>query len=225
MRRTPMRRILMRRIPMRGIPMRRIPMRRIPMRRIPMRRIVVVGTSGSGKTTMARQLARRLEIPHVELDALYWGPNWTPAPREVFRQQVERAIGGHEWATDGNYSAVRDIVWGRADTIVWLDYSLPVILWRVTTRTIRRAATREKLWNDNQENFSESFFSRDSIILFALQSYRRRRREYPILFARPEYAHLNPIRLCSPGAARRWLNTQVPISDSRRTAAREKSTS
>jgi adenylate kinase family enzyme len=172
------------------------------------RRIAVVGTSGSGKTTMARRLARQLGVPHVEIDALYWEPNWTPAPREVLRQRVAQALGGETWTTDGNYSAVRDIVWGRADTIVWLDYSLPVVLWRVITRTMRRAATRETLWNGNQESFATAFFSRDSIILFALRTYHRRRRQYPSLFAQPEYSHLSAVHLRSPRAARRWLNAQ-----------------
>jgi adenylate kinase family enzyme len=169
------------------------------------RRIAVVGTSGSGKTTLAWRLGRQLGIPHVELDALHWGPDWTPAPRETFRQRVETALRGDAWTTDGNYSAVRDLVWARADTIVWLDYSLPLILWRVTTRTIRRTATREELWNANRESFGASFLSRDSIILWAIRTYRRRRQEYPILFARPEYSHLVVVRLRSPADAGRWV--------------------
>ena len=88
------------------------------------RRAAVVGTSGSGKTTLATSLAQRLGLAHVELDSLYWGPDWTPAPRERFREQVARALSGEAWTTDGNYGAVRDIVWARADTVVWLDLSL-----------------------------------------------------------------------------------------------------
>jgi adenylate kinase family enzyme len=171
-------------------------------------RYVVVGTSGSGKTTLARRLAQRLEIPHVELDALHWDPNWTPVPREVFCERVTRALGGETWTTDGNYSAVRETIWRRADTVVWLDYSLPVILWRITSRTIRRVVTREELWNENRERFSTSFLSRDSIILWSLQTYRRRRREYPLLFAQPKFAHLKVVHLRSPAEARQWVNAQ-----------------
>jgi adenylate kinase family enzyme len=171
----------------------------------PLCRIAVVGTSGSGKTTIAQRLALRLGIPHVELDAIHWGPNWTPTPREIFRKRVEKALSGPRWTTDGNYSAVRDIVWSRADTIVWLDYSLPLVLWRVITRTIRRTATREELWSGNQETFAASFLSRDSIILWSLQTYHRRRRDYPILFGQPEYAHLGIVRLRSPRVASHWL--------------------
>jgi adenylate kinase family enzyme len=168
-----------------------------------LRRVHVVGTSGSGKTTLARRLARRLNIPHVELDALHWEPNWTPAPD--FRERVDEALGGEAWTTDGNYSQVRDIVWQRADTVVWLDYSLPLILWRVTTRTLRRSLTSEKLWNTNRENLRQALFGRDSIIYYALRTYRRRRRQYPALFQQPEYAHLAIVRLTRPGQARRWL--------------------
>jgi adenylate kinase family enzyme len=177
------------------------------------RRIAVVGTSGSGKTTMAQKIARRLGVPHVELDALHWGPNWTPTSRELFRERVEQALSGVAWTTDGNYSAVRDIVWGRADTVVWLDYALPLIMWRVLTRTIRRSVTREELWNENRENLRQSFLSRDSIILWALRTYRRRRREYPILFRQLEYVHLRIVHLRSPRAARQWLNTLSLMSN------------
>jgi len=172
------------------------------------RRVHVVGTSGSGKTTLARRLAGRLGIPHVELDALHWGPDWMPAPD--FRERVAEALCGEAWTTDGNYSRVRDIIWARADTVVWLDYALPRVMWQVTTRTLRRTVSREQLWHGNREQFRAAFFSRDSIILWALNTYRRRRREYPLLFARPEHAHLNVVQLRSPRAAQEWLKAQPP---------------
>jgi adenylate kinase family enzyme len=168
-------------------------------------RTVVVGTSGSGKTTMARRLAEGLGVPHVELDSLHWGPGWTPRPPEEFRQLTAEALAGEAWTTDGNYSQVRDIVWSRADTLVWLDYALPVVLWRVISRTVRRIARREELWSGNRENFRVSFLSRDSIILWALTSYRRRRRDYPVLLKQPEYSHLHVVRLGSARQALRWL--------------------
>ncbi len=130
-----------------------------------MRRIVVVGTTGSGKSALARQIAGRLAIPHVELDALHWGPNWTGADTAVLRERVTRATQGEDWIVDGNYSRVRDIVWPRADTVVWLDYSLPVILWRLARRTIGRIVTDEELWHENRESIRTTFFSRDSLFL------------------------------------------------------------
>ena len=175
------------------------------------RRTAVVGTSGSGKTTLARRLAQRLGLAHIELDSLHWGPDWTPAPREAFRERVAQALSGEAWTTDGNYSAVRDIVWGRADTVVWLDYSLSVVMGRVTWRTVRRCASREELWNGNRERFREAFFDRESIIWWALTSYRRRKRQYPALFRQPEYAHLCVVRLSSPRATREWLDSLTVV--------------
>lgn len=171
----------------------------------PGRRIVVVGTTGSGKTTMARRLAAGLGYPHVELDALHWEANWTPAPVAVFRARVRKAIRAPCWVVDGNYGKVRDVLWPAADTIVWLDYPLPVILVRLLCRTLRRSLLREELWAANREDLWRALFSRDSILLWALKTYRRRRREYPDLFARPEHRHLTVIRLRSPGAAEVWL--------------------
>lgn len=169
------------------------------------RRVVVVGTTGAGKTTFARRLAEALGVPHVELDALHWDPDWTPAPTEIFRERTARALDGDAWVVDGNYGAVRDIAWGRACTVVWLDFSLPVVFSRLVSRTMRRLATRQVLWNGNRERWRDHFASRESLFLWALQTHGRRRREYPALMRRPEYAGRTFIRLRSPGAARAWL--------------------
>jgi len=170
-----------------------------------LQRIAVVGTGGSGKTTLAGRLARRLGIPHVELDALHWDPDWTPAPD--FRERVAEALSGDGWITDGNYSKVRDLVWGRADTIVWLDYSLPRVMWQVTVRTLRRSLRQEELWGTNRESLRQAFFGRDSIIWYAFKSYPRRKKQYPLLFAQPEYGHFRVVHLRSPRQARRWLES------------------
>lgn len=172
-------------------------------------RINVVGTSGSGKTTLAQRLSRQLDLPHVELDALYWGPNWTEPQRDVFRQQVAQALSQPRWVVDGNYSAVRDIVWARVDTVVWLDYPLSLVLWQITRRTVRRAARQQELWQGNREDWRR-MFSRESIILWALQTYRRRRRQYQALFTDPAHAYLLKVRLLSPRHTETWLATLTP---------------
>jgi adenylate kinase family enzyme len=169
-----------------------------------LRRIVVVGNAGSGKTTLADLLARRLGLRHVELDALHWEADWTMAPTDVFRERVAAALAGDRWVTDGNYSKVRDLTWGRADTIVWLDYSLPRTMGRLMRRTVRRIARSEELWNGNRERWS-NFFSRDSILLWALTTHRRRRRDYGREL--PTAPHQQLFRLRSPRQARRWLAT------------------
>jgi adenylate kinase family enzyme len=167
------------------------------------RRINVVGTSSVGKTTMAAALAELLGVPHVELDALHWEPNWTEAPTPVLRERVRESIAGDAWVVDGNYALVRDLVWARAEAVVWLDLPLRSVLWRYLRRTTRRVRGREVLWSGNREHLSTHLFSRDSLLWWILTTYRRRRREYPpLLAARPD---LVAIRLRSAGAADRWL--------------------
>jgi hypothetical protein len=170
-------------------------------------RIAVVGTTGTGKTTLAGQLAQCLGVPHFELDALHWGPDWIPVPTTIFRERTARVLSGERWVVDGNYGKVRDIVWKRADTVVWLDYALPVVMGRLVWRTFRRVVTREELWSGNREGIRGTFFSGDSILLWALRTYPRRRREYPTLLASPEHAHLTIVHLRSPRAAKNWLST------------------
>jgi adenylate kinase family enzyme len=172
-----------------------------------MRRVIVIGTSGSGKTWMARALAARLGVPHVELDALYWEPDWAEAPPERLRERVLAATAAEGWVADGNYSKLRDVLWPRADTIVWLDYSLPVVLWRVIARTLRRMLTREVLWNGNRESFRTTFLSRNSILLWAWQTHPLNRRRYAEVLPDPAYAHLTVVRLSTQRAADQWLPT------------------
>jgi adenylate kinase family enzyme len=106
---------------------------------------------------------------------------------------------------DGNYSKLRDLTWGRADTIIWLDYSLWIAMARLLRRTFARLFSRQELWNGNRERFVTTFFSKDSILLWALQTHRKNRRTYSQLTSRPEYAHLKVIRHRTPQATRAWL--------------------
>ena len=168
------------------------------------RRIAVVGTTGVGKTRFARELASRLGVAHIELDALFHGPNWTAAPVEEFRARVAVATSGDAFVVDGNYGAVRDVVWPRLDLIVALDYPFPLIFAQLFRRTVSRAITREPLWNGNRESFRLSFASRDSILLWALTTHRRRMRELPEHVAR--YG-VPIVRLRSRGEAATWLRS------------------
>lgn len=170
-------------------------------------RIVVVGSTAAGKSTIASQLAQRLDLRHVELDALHWEANWTQAPTGVLRERVATATADERWVVDGNYSVVHDLVWPRADTLVWLDYSLPLILARLTRRTFVRVARREELWNGNRERFFTQFFTRASLYLWVLQTYRERRRQFTQLITEPANAHLTVVHLRSPRAAAAWLTS------------------
>ena len=177
-----------------------------------LRRFVVVGPSGSGKTTLGRQIAARLELPFVELDAIHWGAGWAEPTREDFRRQVARALEGEAWVADGNYGKARDITWGRAQALVWLDYSLAVCLARLFVRTVRRVATRERLWNDNRETLRGQL-APDGLIPYTIRTYRGRRARYAALVQEPAYAHLAVFRLRSPREARRWLGARARSGD------------
>ena len=175
------------------------------MARLSGTRIAVVGSTGCGKSTLARELAQRLGVPHIELDSLFWGPGWSETPDHEFRRRVEAAASGDRWVIDGNYSRVRDVVWSRAQTVVWLDYAFPVPAWRLLVRTIRRSARREELWSGNRESWRRSFLSRDSILLWLLRSYRRHRHDIEAAMRDPAYSSIRFVRLRSPRAAEQWL--------------------
>ena len=173
----------------------------------PYRRLVVIGTTSSGKSTLAEQLADRLGLNFVELDALHWQANWTPATLEVFRERVKTATSAKSWVVAGNYHVVRDLIWPRAEAVVWLDYSFPVVFWRLLTRTIRRSWRQEELWNGNRENFWShlKLWSEESLFHWLFKTYWRRKREIPTLLALPEHAHLKLIHFQSPREADEWL--------------------
>lgn len=170
-------------------------------------RVVLIGTTGAGKTTMAMRIARVLDMAHVEFDALWHGPNWTETPDDVFRERLRLELQGDRWVGDGNYSVARDIVWSKATMLVWLDYRIQVVLWRLFWRTLRRGILREQLWHGNTERLRWQFLSRKSLFLWALQSHWRRRRTIPRALAHPDYAHLHLVRLRSPRETREWLLT------------------
>ena len=180
------------------------------------RRIVVVGTSGSGKTTVARELATLLGVTYVELDALNWGADWVGLNEddpEEFRRRVKDAVRGEAWVVDGNYGIVRDLVWPRATALVWLDYPLRVALWRMAKRTISRTLTKEPFWKGNTESFRKQFFSRESLFLWAIKTHRRRHTTYPAALAQPEHANLAVLRHRSPRATSAWLQRVADGAD------------
>jgi adenylate kinase family enzyme len=171
------------------------------------RRICVVGTTGSGKSTLASELARRLQLPYVELDALSWEPDWTACSTETLRHRLEAATRGNAWVVDGNYGSVRDLTWPRTEAVVWLDYSLGLILWRLWKRTWKRVFTQELLWGTNTERLWPQFFSKDSLFLWALKTYKRRKQTYSTLIASPGYAALKVYHFRSPHETEAWLRS------------------
>ena len=171
-----------------------------------MKRIAVVGTSGSGKTTVAQEVSRRLGVPHIELDSLYWRPGWIEAPEEEFKQQVLEATKDDDWVVCGNYRLAREVLWGRVDTVVWLDMPFMTVFLRTLWRTIRRIATREELWGTNREGLS-ALFGKYSMPLFVIRTYPRRKREYPEMLSREEYSHIELVHLRTGSEVEEWLGS------------------
>ena len=165
-------------------------------------RVAIVGTSCTGKTTLARSLSHTLGAPHTELDVLYWGPNWTPCPPGEFRSRVQAAVAAPSWIVDGNYSVVRDLVWGNATTLVWLNYPVSLVFPRSLLRTVRRVVTQEPLFAGNRESLALT--DPEWIPWWVLRTFWRRRREYRFLFRQPEFAHLQVLEFTWPTQVERF---------------------
>lgn len=179
----------------------------------PYTRVIVVGTTSSGKSTLAEKLAKKLDFEFVELDSLYWQPNWVGTPDEEFAAKVDDATRGDRWVVAGNYSRTRPITWPRAQVIIWLDYALPIVFWRLITRTIRRTWTKELLWGTNVDRFWIHFklWSDESLVKWLFKTYWRRKREIPAFFEMLEYQHLELFHFKTPKETECWLEEVISI--------------
>jgi len=173
------------------------------------RRIVVVGTSGSGKTYVARGLADRLNIPYICNDAILFRENWQPNPPAARLAEFDAATCGPAWTYDGNIGALKAhedrLILSRADTIIWIDLPRRDVMRFLLWRTIRRSWMRETLWHGNRESWRLSFASRDSVLLWAWQTYDARRAQYQRIFADRAWSHLHRTQLTSRRAVNRLL--------------------
>jgi tRNA A37 threonylcarbamoyladenosine biosynthesis protein TsaE len=182
------------------------------MQKSAFQRIAIIGTTGSGKSTLARQLSSVMNIPCFELDNLYWEPNWTNVSADVFRERVASVVGQERWIVDGNYTAVRDLIWQRADCLIWLNYPLHVNLSRLVRRTFRRFFAGEPCCNGNRESLLQAF-GKDSIFLWALKTHGPRRREYPGLLAQTATLGISVVVHDSPQQTEAWFG-QITNSQS-----------
>ena len=171
-------------------------------------RISIRGATGSGKTTLGHILRQRLGLPVVELDAIYWLPNWQAKPLDQFRIDVQAALDActQGWICVGNYSHLQDLVLPQADTVLWLRLPFRVSFWRLFKRTVSRAWTKQPLWegNPNRESWRLSFLSRDSILLYALTS-RKLHVETTLRSLGATPHHASVIELRSARAVKRLL--------------------
>jgi adenylate kinase family enzyme len=172
------------------------------------RRVSVVGTSGSGKSTLARELAEILGVPHLELDAVHHQPGWAPLPTDEFRRIIAARAAAGGWVIDGNYGRVRDLVWARADTVVWLDLPKRTVMRQVVWRTLRRVALRRELWNGNRERWRNflTWNPEQSVISWAWHKHAPDHAKYAAAAADPASAHLRFVRLASRRDIARFLD-------------------
>jgi adenylate kinase family enzyme len=180
-----------------------------------LQRVNVVGTSGSGKSTFAKQLAELVDAPYIEMDRLYHKPNWEESTPEELVQKLNEALKPDRWILDGNYhSKSFQTKWSRATCIVWLDMSFTRTITQAFGRAITRIRTKRELWpgTGNRETFRKTFLSRDSVLLWTLTSYHRVRRRYETMQNdRGEFNHVRFIRLRGRAATDAFLN-QVSTS-------------
>lgn len=171
-------------------------------------RINVVGTTGSGKSTFSKQLAAALQIPYLQIDQVYWGPNWYEPKDEEFFPKLKAALDEDSWVLDGNYQRTQSIKWKNVQAVIWLDYSFHIVFYRAVKRAITRSLTKEELWEGtgNRESFRKSFFSTDSILLWTLRTYWKNRKRYKGDMKDRRYAHIKFIRLTSPREAAEFLS-------------------
>jgi adenylate kinase family enzyme len=178
------------------------------------RRIAVIGNSGSGKSTLARALSARLEIVHIELDAINWRRDWSALSidePEEWARVVAEAISGEEWITDGNYSqgALPQIL-PRASDVIWLDYSRAVIMARVLRRSFLRALAHGELWpgTGNREDFRR-WLRKDHPIRWTWDTYRSGNERREARFAGAALDHARKHRFKTPRETQQWLNQIV----------------
>jgi adenylate kinase family enzyme len=162
---------------------------------------VIASASGNGKTTLGCELAARLDVPFVELDALVHGPNWSETPDDDLRAQLELIVAGEGWVIDGQYTRkLGTLVLDAADLIVWLDLPMQIWIPRLARRTWRRLRSREQLWNGNTESIRGAIWGRESLFGYSLRMHVSRRRAWPA-----ELANRPVVRVRRPADVRRLL--------------------
>ena len=171
-------------------------------------RINVVGASGSGKSIFSRKLSAILSIPHVEMDAIFWQPNWQESDDNTFFSKLSAEILPlSNWVLDGNYTRSIPIKWEKVDLVIWLDYSFIRTVLQAIRRAISRAWSQKELWagTGNKETFRE-LFSTDSIVLYTIKSHKRIRKKYELLILDKSYSHIEFIRLRSRKESEEFLH-------------------
>ncbi len=173
-----------------------------------MKFINIIGTTGSGKSTFARQLAQKQQLHYIELDNLLWLDDWQESPHDEFFCKLKSSMDAAQagWVIDNLYTRSVNMIWSKVDTVIWLDYSFSINLYRLTKRTLWRALSRKRLWEDSNNRESwKMMFSKKSIFLWMLQKYPQNKQRYLAMMQHPDYQHIRFIHLTSPQQAAAFL--------------------
>jgi adenylate kinase family enzyme len=171
-----------------------------------------MGTSGSGKTTVARRVAAATGATHLELDAVFWDSGWRRRDLREAREMVATFLTDHPdaWVADGNWQSALEGRMdpgtpGGADVIVWLDLPRHLVMRRVIWRTLRRGILREELWNGNRERLGSlwRWDPESNIIRWSWTSHARNREEMHARISRGEPI----VRLTSPAQIEAWIGS------------------
>ena len=172
-------------------------------------RINVVGTSGSGKSTFAKSIAKKFNAPYVQMDEIFWKPNWKESCDEEFFSKVEEVVSTDRWILDGNYKRTIPIKWKRVQMVVYLDLPFHVVLYRIIKRSLLRGIRKKELWHGNRESVFQHLFTSDSMILYTIRTFQKNRKKYTELFAREEYSHIKFVRLRNKREVESFITTDL----------------
>jgi adenylate kinase family enzyme len=177
-------------------------------------RLLVVGCSGSGKTTMGRRLGQALGVAHTELDALNWDPGWrslTAEDPDEFRRRIAAIAAADAWVMDGNYVKVGGDHWRRATAIVWLDTPRWRVMPQVVWRSLTRAVSQEELWAGagNKEQFSR-WLDKEHPIRWAWDTWAQLHDRYAAWFADGTFEGRPVHRVRTPGEGRALIRLLSP---------------
>jgi len=170
-----------------------------------MRKIALFGPTATGKTTLARRLSAESGYLHTDLDDLLFTPDG-PLSLEEFRRQAAEVTSGDEWIVEGNFSKLADVVWHRAEVLVWLDFPLPLIVYRIVRRSLRQLTGREDSAQARRLTWSKAFFDRRSLLRTAIRKYRNNRPRYALQVSETAALGVDVIRLRRPREVERWTS-------------------
>ncbi len=171
-------------------------------------RINIVGASGSGKSTLSRKLSEILSVPHIEMDAIFWQPNWKEPDDDTFFTKLSAEISRFpNWVLDGNYTRTIPIKWNNVQLVVWLDYSFIRTIFQSLKRSIIRAFGEKELWTGtgNKESWHR-LFSKDSIVLYTARTHGKVRKKYELIIRNRSYSHIQFVRCRSPKEAEKIID-------------------